>query len=285
MTTDNHGEAPRTVADSSNDDVSNAGAAETIPGADAADKVSDPQTAEIAAGAQKGVAGQLNEENFDALKAVGGVRGAIESVAPVLVFVVVYVITMELRPTLIAAVAVSAVLILARLIARQPVTYSVSGFIGVGIGVLWALFTGRGEDFFAVGIITGAVYGIAILISILARYPVVSMALTPVWQLPWKWWKQAQPPLDRLARAARYLSWLWFGLFALRVAVQVPLWIAGKVAVLDTMKLILGLPPFLLVVWLTWVILRPYKPIVDDYVASIKRETDDENKSSTENQK
>jgi MFS family permease len=219
--------------------------------------------------AQKGVAGQLNEETFDALKAVGGVRGAIESVAPALVFVVVYVITMELRPTLIAAVAVSVVLILARLIARQPVTYSVSGFIGVGIGVLWALFTGRGEDFFAVGIITGAVYGLGILISILVRFPVVSMALTPVWQLPWKWWRHPQPPLARLARAARHLSWLWFGLFALRVGVQVPLWIAGNVAVLGTMKLILGLPPFLLVAWLTWVILRPYKPIVDDYLASM----------------
>lgn len=215
-----------------------------------------------------GIAGQLNAEEFNALEAVGGIRGIVESVAPVLIFVVVYVLTYELIPPLVAAVAVSVVLFLARLITRQPVTYSVSGFIGVAIGVVWALFSGRGEDFFAFGIITGSVYGILIALFILLGFPVVSASLTLVWQLPWKWWKKAQPPLKKLARVAYLLSWLWFGLFALRVGIQLPLWLAGEVAVLGTMKLVLGLPPFLLVAWLTWVFLRPFKPVVDEYLTS-----------------
>ncbi|MDO5048438.1 MAG: DUF3159 domain-containing protein [Actinomycetaceae bacterium] len=234
----------------------------------------DAQTPAVGAvpKAGRGVAGQLNQESFDAFQAVGGVRGAIESVAPALVFVVVYVFTLDLKPTLIAAVAVSVVLMLARLVARQPITYSLSGFFGVGIGVVWALFTGRGEDFFAFGIILAAVYGLAVLVSILVRFPVVSMALTPVWQLPWKWWKNPDPALKRLAKVARHLSWLWFALFALRVGVQVPLWLGGQVAVLGTMKLLLGLPPFLLVAWITWVVLRPYKSVVDKYKAVLERE-------------
>lgn len=214
------------------------------------------------------IAEQLNAEEFDALEAVGGVRGIIETTAPVIVFVIVYVITYELAPTLIAAVAVSVVLILARLIARQPVTYSVSGFLGVAIGVVWALISGRGEDFFAVGIITGSIYGVLIALFILIGFPVVSAALTLVWKLPWRWWKKAKPPLKKLARVSLGLSWLWFGLFALRVGIQLPLWISGNVAALGTMKLVLGLPPFLLVAWLTWIFLRPFKSVVDEYLKS-----------------
>ena len=137
-------------------------------------------------GKSKSLASQLNADQFDAWQAVGGVRGAIESVLPVLVFVVAYVITMDLKWPLILAGGISVVLILVRLVSRQPVTYSVSGFVGVAIGVIWALWSGRGENFFAFGIITSAAYGLAIMVANLVRYPVVSMALTAVWQLRWK---------------------------------------------------------------------------------------------------
>ena len=212
-------------------------------------------------GKSKSLASQLNADQFSAWQAVGGVRGAIESVLPVLVFVVAYVITMGLKWPLILAGGISVVLILVRLVSRQPVTYSVSGFVGVAIGVIWALWSGRGENFFAFGIITSAAYGLAIMVANLVRYPVVSMALTPVWQVRWKWWIHPGS-FDRLARVSRNLSWLWFALFALRFLVQIPLWLGGQVAMLGTAKLLLGLPPFLLVAWVTWVQLRPYREVV-----------------------
>ncbi|WP_072341272.1 DUF3159 domain-containing protein [Actinomyces urinae] len=212
-------------------------------------------------GKSKSLASQLNADQFDAWQAVGGVRGAIESVLPVLVFVVAYVIAMDLKWPLILAGGISVALILVRLISRQPITYSVSGFVGVAIGVVWALWSGRGENFFAFGIIASAAYGLVIMAANLVRYPVVSMALTPVWQLRWKWW-QNPGSLDRLARVSRSLSWLWFALFALRFLVQIPLWLGGQVAMLGTAKLLLGLPLFLLVAWVTWVQLRPYREVV-----------------------
>ncbi len=214
----------------------------------------------------KSLASQLNADQFDAWQAVGGVRGAIESVLPVLVFVVAYVITMELKWPLILAGGISAVLILVRLVSRQPITYSLSGFFGVAIGVVWALWSGRGENFFAFGIIASAVYGLAVMVANLARFPVVSMALTPVWQLKWKWWRNPGV-LARLARVSRNLSWLWFALFAVRVFVQIPLWLGGQVAVLGTAKLILGLPLFLLVAWVTWAQLRPFSSVVHETLA------------------
>lgn len=268
-------------------------------GNDIADGEEQPQTESAVqsglpatATAKRGVVEQLNDDEFNAWKAVGGVRGALESVLPALIFVVFYVATMELKWPIIASVGVSLILILARAIARQPMTYSISGLVGVGVGTVWALATGRGENFFAFGIIVAAIYGIVIAFLSLFRFPVVSMTLTPVWQLPWRWWRSEDSiaeddalgsisehdrvGLTRLARVAGWLSWLWFGLFAIRVAVQVPMWVMGQVAALGTMKIVLGLPLFLLVAWLTWVKLRPFKPLADAVVAQLPKESEEE---------
>lgn len=203
---------------------------------------------------------QLNDSQFDPLEAVGGIRGAIESSLPGLVFVVVYVLTSDLRSTLIGAVATALVLIFIRFATRQPLTYSVSGLIGVGIGVVWAALSGRGEDFYSMGLFTTALYATGIGIGMLARFPVVSALLTPVWDLSWRWWEFSPPEHARLVKATWWLSWMWFSLFAIRLLVQVPLWLAGNVAWLGAAKLALGLPPFILCAWITWVVLRPLKP-------------------------
>jgi hypothetical protein len=51
---------------------------------------------------------------------------------------------------------------------------------------------------------------------------------------------------------------LWAGLFGLRLAVQVPLYLAGEPAVqaLATAKLVMGIPLYGLTLWLTWLLLR-----------------------------
>lgn len=207
-----------------------------------------------------GMLRQLDDEQFNPFEAVGGVRGAIESSLPALIFVVVYVVTNNLRHTLIAAVITAAVLIAVRLVTRDTITYSVSGLVGVGIGVVWAGLSGRGENFYTIGLIAAGAYALAIALAALAGYPLVSMLLSPVWHLRWKWWKHPHRELAQLARAGKWLTWLWFAMFALRLCVQLPLWLAGKVALLGTAKLALGLPPFIFCAWLTWIVLRPLKP-------------------------
>ncbi|MDO5720086.1 MAG: DUF3159 domain-containing protein [Actinomycetaceae bacterium] len=207
---------------------------------------------------------QLDREHFNPFEAVGGVRGAIESSLPALVFVIVYVVTNNLRQTLIAAVVTSVVLIVARLVTRETITYSVSGLIGVAIGVVWAGLSGRGENFYTIGLIAAGIYATAIAICAVVGYPLVSMLLCPVWQLPWKWWKQPSPGGVKLSQAGYWLTWLWFSMFALRFIVQLPLWLTGKVALLGTAKLALGLPPFIFCAWLTWIVLRPLKPTTQE---------------------
>lgn len=195
-------------------------------------------------------------EDFSWSDAVGGPRGLAESILPGLVFVVVFILTKNVVLTCALAGGAAVVALALRLVSRQPVTQALSGLIGVGIGVVWALASGRGENFYAWGMITSGVFLGAICVSILLRHPAVTVAVGLVkgWESGWDAHVENRP----LARRCLWLSWLWAGLFAVRIAIELPLWAAGAVGELGVAKLILGVPLFALVCWATWVGLRPF---------------------------
>lgn len=194
---------------------------------------------------------QLVAQDFSLADAVGGWRGLAESVAPGLVFVVVYVATRELTPSIVASLAVAGVAMVARLVARSPLTQAVGGLVGVGIGVVWAWRTGAAEDYFAWGLVTNAAFAVAVLASIVARWPVVGLVVGAFRGTGTHW---RQDPVARRRYTAA--TWLWFALFAARLAVQVPLYLSAEVAWLGTARLVMGLPMWALTLWLTWVLVR-----------------------------
>ncbi len=67
-------------------------------------------------------------------------------------------------------------------------------------------------------------------------------------------WRQDPPRLAAYQRA----TWLWVGLFVVRLAVQVPLFLADNVAMLGLLNgTVLGIPLFVLTIWLSWLVLKP----------------------------
>lgn len=72
-----------------------------------------------------------------------------------------------------------------------------------------------------------------------------------VWPTAWR--KDAD-----LMRRYTVVTWIWVAMFAARLIVQGPLYLAGEsaVAALGTARLIMGLPLFALVLWLSWRIIR-----------------------------
>ena len=56
----------------------------------------------------------------------------------------------------------------------------------------------------------------------------------------------------------RYLiaSWFWVGLFGLRLAIQVPLFLGGSVGWLGTARLVMGVPLWAAVLYATWVVVH-----------------------------
>ena len=198
---------------------------------------------------------QATGDSFSWSQALGGPRGVVESVAPGLVFVVVYALTRSLVWTLAAALGVALVACAARLLARQPLTQAASGVLGVGIGVLVASLSGRAEDYFVWGIATNAASALALAVSLVVRQPLVGLAVGLLYGVTARW---REPRMRPLARRCAALTWLWFGVFALRVAAQAPLWALGLVAPLGIVKIVLGLPLFAVAGWATWMGLRPH---------------------------
>lgn len=233
-----------------------------------------PEPAEAPARGVRALAG----EEFSAAQAIGGVRGLVEAVLPGLVFVVAFVIfTPDLVVPLVSSVVAALVLVVARLVQRTPVTQALSGLLGIAIGVVWAWTSGEAENYYAGGLLVNAAYLVVLLVSIVVRRPVVGYVvealragLTPeavkaeanrgddqpsVLSALTAW--RADPAKMRTYAIA---TWLWVGLFGLRLAVKTPLYFAGDIAWLGTFHLLLGVPLWALVLYLTWYVVRRPKP-------------------------
>jgi hypothetical protein len=147
--------------------------------------------------------------------------------------------------------AASLVFIVVRIVRREGITQAVAGLISVVASILLSAFTNRAENNFLIGIVTNAAYGLAFLLSVLVRWPLVGVAVGFLTKRGHGWRSQKNQ--------RRILSWLtvmWVGMFALRLAVEVPLYIASNVAGLSIAKLILGLPLYAPVVLVTWLVVR-----------------------------
>lgn len=208
----------------------------------------------------------LTAEEFSAADAVGGVRGVVESVAPGLLFVVVYLATgQSLTPALVAAAGAAVLAVVVRLVQRTPVTQAFSGLLGVGIGVAWAWRTGDASDYFAYGLWVNGLYLVGTLATILVGWPLVGLVMGlftkggPLSGGPWSAavaWRS-----DRaLRRTYSLATWPWVAMFAVRLAVQVPLYYSDDIGWLGTAKLAMGLPLTALALWISWLVVRSARP-------------------------
>ena len=186
-------------------------------------------------------------------RAIGGWRGLIDSGLPTGVFVVAYIVTGQaLWPSVIAALAAGGLITIWRLIRREPLQQVAAGFAGVAISAGFSAWTGRAEDFFLPGFITNIAYGTAFLVSILVRWPLLGIVIGYLTGDGTAW--RRDPALRRTYAAA---SWIWVLLFLGRLAVQVPLYLAGAVAALGVVKIVMGWPLFLAAAYFTYRLLAP----------------------------
>jgi hypothetical protein len=182
--------------------------------------------------------------------AVGGVRGVIESTAPGLLFLIVFTVTGQLFPSVAAPVAVAIFILLVRLIQRLPVMPAISGGIGIALSAGFALWTGRAEDNFVGGFIINAVSMSVMAISVMVRQPLIGVVT--------RFLAADNPHRDNAAvRRAGYLATvMWAGFFALRLGVQLPLYFAQATAALAATKLLMGVPLYAGLLWITWLLMR-----------------------------
>jgi hypothetical protein len=190
------------------------------------------------------------------LAAAGGRLGIAESTLPAAAFVVVVTASgQDTRLAAIVAVGLAAVLALARIVRRQTPLYALSGVVGVAIAGYIASRTGKAEDFFLPGLLLNAGYAAAYAISIAIRWPLIGVIVAAVTRGDQSW---RRDPVR--VRAYSRATWIWVGLFLLRIAVQLPLYLADALVALGTARVAMGLPLFVVGIWLTWLVLRRLEP-------------------------
>jgi hypothetical protein len=196
--------------------------------------------------------------------AMGGWRGILESVLPGVVFLVTWTATYNPDPdvrsgnlllSLGLSVGLAAVFTVVRLIQRQSASAAIGGLIAAAAAAGLSLWTGRGEDSFIPGFLTNTLYGTAFLVSALVGWPLIGLAVGFLMGEGTAWRAD-----KRKRRVFFWLSIAWAALFALRLIVQVPLYFAGDVTALGTLKLIMGLPLFAPLVAVTWLAVRALYP-------------------------
>ena len=185
--------------------------------------------------------------------AVGGPLGVAESALPAAAFVVTYTASgQDTTAALVAAVALGVIFAVARIVRGQTVQFALAGLGGLALSAYVVSRTGKAEDFFLPGLLANAGYAAAYLISILVRWPLLGVIIAALRGGDMSW-RQDPAAVRSYSRA----SWVWVALFSLRLAVQLPLYLASALTALGVARIAMGIPLFAVGIWLSWLILRP----------------------------
>jgi hypothetical protein len=179
-------------------------------------------------------------------EAIGGPLGMAETSLPAVAYAAVYGFT-DTNTAAIVAVVIAVIFAAARIARRQTPRHALTGVIGVGFAAFVAARSGKAENFFLPGLLANAAYASAFFISAFIRRPLVGYI---VGQLDGEGagWREDPVRLRAFTRA----SLLWSGLFGLRLAVQLPLYLAGAVVARGVARTAMGIPLFALGLWLSY---------------------------------
>lgn len=186
--------------------------------------------------------------------ALGGRRGMLEAAVPTAAFTVLFLTTHDLKLSVLIAVGCAAVLLVVRLVQRTTTQFVLNSLFGIGVGALFAWRAARGGGdandqalaYFLPGILYNAAYAVVMSATVLVRWPIVGFMVGGVTGDP-TGWRQ-----DRgVVRLCGRLTWLLVLPCLIRVAVQAPVYLAGRngwwdedsaVATLGVAKLAMGWP-------------------------------------------
>jgi len=169
---------------------------------------------------------------------LGGRRAALDASVPPLAFVVGWLaggrsIGIGALVAVVAAVAVSAW----RLRRGDKPRAVLVGLLGVTVAALIALRTGRAEDFFLLQIVSNAASALAWAVSIVIRWPLLGLVVGTVLGQKTRWRRD-----PALLRAYAMGSWVWVLQYLTRLAVFLPLYLAGQVVALGVARVVLTWP-------------------------------------------
>ena len=187
---------------------------------------------------------------------LGGHRSAPDASAPPTAFVLTWLLADgSVRWASGAALLVAAAVAIVRWRRGQPPRAVLIGLFVVGVGAAFAVRTGRAQDFFALQIVANTASALGWLVSIALRWPLLGVVVGMALGQRGRW---RRDPV--LLRAYTRASWIWVGQYAVRLAVFVPLWLAGEVLVLGAARVALSWPLVAISLVASWAVIRHSLP-------------------------
>jgi hypothetical protein len=177
------------------------------------------------------------QELWEEFRAVFTGRGnLIDTILPPIAFVALNALV-SFEVALWGAVGLALIFSVLRLVRRQPVRYALGGLAGVILAVLIAGLVGRAEGFFLPNILSGVGTILLMLISLVARRPLVAWTsyLARRWPRNWYWHPQVRPAYSEV-------TWLWLVVFVLRVSLQWAVYQRSEPTLLAATNLLTGWP-------------------------------------------
>ena len=165
-----------------------------------------------------------------------GRRNVADSIVPPFVFVLINAL-LGLQYAVVGSLAFALLIVLIRLTKRQPLRYAFGGIGGVLLAVLVAQLLGRAEGYFLPAIVTGGGTLVVCVVSVIVRRPLVAWTshLARGWPLDWYWHPKVRPAYSEV-------TWLWVGIFAVRLSLQLALFQGAAPELLAVVNVALGWP-------------------------------------------
>jgi hypothetical protein len=185
------------------------------------------------------------------LEQLGGIGGLVASAVPVVVFVAVNPLA-GLVPAIWTSLGAAVALGGWRLARREPVQPAVSGILGVALCAFIAYRTGEARGFFLYGIWYSLIAGLALIVSVIVRRPLVGVLWSVLNGSDFGW------RTDRRARFGFDVATAVWAVFLLaRFVVQRYLYDLQQTEWLGVARLAMGLPLTALAALVTiWAIRR-----------------------------
>lgn len=163
---------------------------------------------------------------------------------PTVAFVVGWTWQRDVKVAVGASAVIVLTLLIVRLATRQTPRYVLSAVFATAIAAYFALRSGKAEDAFLPGILTNAAWAVGSLFSVVIRWPIIGFMVAAgdpqMAQDPTAWRR------DRgLVAVCQRLTMVLVLLYAVRVLVMFPLYLAEQVTLLGVAKIALGWPAYL----------------------------------------
>lgn len=173
--------------------------------------------------------------------ALGGLRGSLEASLPTIVFVTVWLIGHDVRWAAGAAIVTAAAFGVVRLMRRETLQYVGASLFATLLAGFFAVRSGRAEDAFLPGILMSTGGLLLTALSVVIRWPMVGFVAAvaePDFAQDPLGWRRDRP----FVTVCQRLTLVLVAMYAVRVGIMAPLYLAGNVPALGVAKVVLGWP-------------------------------------------